>query len=71
MYSYRLRGTIITVGEAFDGTVTLLHQGRGLPYRLLAEGEPAAHRDPEVTAAIMPWRARAQSRKASAVMGGA
>ena len=37
---YRLRGAKVTVCEAFDGTVTLLHEGRSLPYRILQEGEP-------------------------------
>lgn len=41
---YRLRGVTVTltvtVGAAFDGTITLLYQGRALAYRLLAEGSP-------------------------------
>lgn len=37
---YRLRGALVTVCEASDGTVTLLHQGQPLAYRLLTEGEP-------------------------------
>lgn len=36
---YRLRGATITVCEAFNGSVTILYQGRALPYRILAEGE--------------------------------
>ena len=38
---YRLRGAAVTVCEAFDGSVTVLHDGRELPVRLLAEGEEA------------------------------
>ena len=34
----RLRGATITVCEAFDGSIELLHEGRALPYRLLTEG---------------------------------
>jgi transposase len=44
---YQLRKARITLCEAFDGTVTLLHQGRPLPYRLLAAGEPPAPLDDE------------------------
>lgn len=36
---YRLRCTAATVCEAFDGTVTLLHQGRVLTYKLHEVGE--------------------------------
>ena len=35
---YRLRGAQITVCEGFDGSVTLLHKGHTLDYRLLAKG---------------------------------
>ncbi|WP_221913978.1 hypothetical protein [Thiorhodospira sibirica] len=44
---YRLRGATLTVCEAFDGTITLLHQGHIMPYRLLAEGEPPTPLDDE------------------------
>ncbi|MBU2772291.1 transposase, partial [Acidithiobacillus caldus] len=44
---YRLRGAQITVCEAFDGNVTLLHQGKALPYRILNEGEPPIPVDDE------------------------
>lgn len=37
---YRLRGATVTVCEAFDGRCTLLHKGRTLNYRILAQGEP-------------------------------
>lgn len=36
---YRLRGTTVTICEAFDGAVTLLHNGRLLSYRTLHQGE--------------------------------
>lgn len=44
---YRLRGANVTVCAGFDGAVTLLHQGRSLPYRLLAEGEAPIPLDDE------------------------
>jgi hypothetical protein len=44
---YRLRGAAVTVCEAFNHTVTILHQGRSLPYRVLAEGEPPVPLDDE------------------------
>ena len=37
---YTLRRAVITVCEAFDGTLTLLYKGQSLKYRVLAEGEP-------------------------------
>ena len=36
---YRLRGATLTVCEKFDGSVTLLHQGKVLTYRTLQQGE--------------------------------
>ena len=39
---YRLRGAEVTVCKAFDGSVTVLRDGRELPVRLLAAGEEAA-----------------------------
>lgn len=44
---YRLRGAAVTLCEAFDGTVTILHEGRSLPYQILAEGEPPVPLDDE------------------------
>ena len=38
---YRLRGAEVTVCKAFDGSATVLREGRELPVRLLAEGEGA------------------------------
>ena len=36
---YRLRGAEVTACKAFDGSVTVLREGRELPARLLARGE--------------------------------
>ena len=44
---YRLRGAAVTMCEAFNHTVTILYQGRSLPYRVLAEGEPPVPLDDE------------------------
>jgi len=44
---YRLRGHRITLCEAFDGTVTVMHKGRVLDYRILAQGEPPVPLDDE------------------------
>ena len=38
---YRLRGAAVTVCKAFNGSVTVLREGRELPVRLLNEGEEA------------------------------
>jgi len=37
---YRLRGAQLTVCEAFDGSVMVLHEGSQLAYRILEAGEP-------------------------------
>ena len=44
---YRLRGTSVTLCEAFDGSVTVLHKGRTLGYHILATGEHPAPLDDE------------------------
>jgi len=44
---YRLRGATLTVCESFDGSITLLHKGHAMVYRLLAEGEPPVPLDDE------------------------
>lgn len=44
---HRLRKAAVTVCEAFDGNATVLHEGRPLPYQLLAEGEPPIPLDDE------------------------
>ena len=61
---YTLRGAAITVCEAFDGTVTLLHKGRKLAYRLLAEGEaPTPLADEKNVQAIVEQAKVRQARK--------
>jgi hypothetical protein len=37
---YRLRGAGVTLCQHFDGTLTLLHQGQAMAFRVLAEGVP-------------------------------
>lgn len=37
---YRLRGTLVTLCEAFDGSITVLSNGQTLSYRLLEQGQP-------------------------------
>lgn len=44
---YRLRGQTITVCEGFDQTITLLHKGQPLSWRLLAAGEKPVPLDDE------------------------
>ena len=38
---YRLRGAAVTVCKGFDGAATVLHKGRRLDFRVLAEGGEA------------------------------
>ena len=38
---YRLRGAAVTVCKGFDGAASVLHKGRKLAHRVLAEGEAA------------------------------
>lgn len=44
---YRLRGAHVTLCEAFDGSVTVMHKGHVLDYRILVQGEPPASLDDE------------------------
>lgn len=44
---YGLRGASVTICEPFTGPVTILRQGRVLPWRLLAEGEAPIPLDDE------------------------
>ncbi len=46
---YRLRGAAVTVCKAFDGSVTVLREGRKLPVRLLSEDEAAVAVEDEKT----------------------
>lgn len=38
---YRLRGSMVTICEMFNGDVVILHQGQELAYKKLQQGEPA------------------------------
>ena len=49
---YRLRGASVTVCEAFDGSIELLHEGRALAYRLLTEGPAPIPVETEKTLAL-------------------
>ena len=44
---YRLRGAQVTVCDAFGAEVSVLHQGKALDFRILAEGEPPVALDDE------------------------
>ena len=57
---YRLRGAAVTVCKAFDGSVTVLREGRELPVRLLAEGEEAVPVEDEKTVRRRVDRAKAE-----------
>ncbi len=61
---YRLRGARLTLCETFDGTVTVLHKGQTLDYRILATGEPPVPLDDEksVHHTVDQAKARQQSR---------
>ena len=59
---YRLRGAAVTVCKAFDGSVTVLRDGRELPVRLLAEGEEAVPVEDEKTVRRRVDRAKAEQR---------
>ncbi len=59
---YRLRGAAVTVCKGFDGAVTVLRDGRELPVRLLAEGEPPAPVEDEKTVRLRVERAKAEQR---------
>ncbi len=58
---YRLRGAAVTVCQAFDGSVTVLRDGRELPVRLIGEGEAAAVED-EKTVVRRVDRIKAEQR---------
>ena len=58
---YRLRGAQVTVCKAFDGSVTVLRDGRELPVRLLAAGEAVPVED-EKTVVRCVDRAKAEQR---------
>jgi len=56
---YRLRGEQVTVCEAFDGTVSLLHKGCPVSYRILGEGAPPIPLDDEKSIHTTVEQARA------------
>ena len=56
---YRLRGAAVTVCKGFDGTVTVLRDGRELPVRLLGEGEEPLPVEDEKTVRLRVDRAKA------------
>ncbi len=58
---YRLRGAAVTVCQTFDGSVTVLRDGRALPTRLLGEGEAATVED-EKTVVRRVDRIKAEQR---------
>lgn len=57
---YRLRHSAITLCEGFDGSVTLLHEGKSMPYRVLMEGEPPIPLDDEKSLAQTVEQAKAK-----------
>ena len=59
---YRLRGAAVTVCKAFDGSVTVLRDGRELPVRLLAAGEEAAPVEDEKSVRPRVDRAKAEQQ---------
>ena len=59
---YRLRGAEVTVCRAFDGSVTVLREGRELPVRLLGEGEQAVPVEDEKTVARRVDQVKAEQR---------
>ena len=60
---YALRKAAITVCVAFDGTITLLYQGRSLPYRILQQGEPPIPLADEKSIADVVTQARVNQRR--------
>ena len=58
----RLQGAEVTVCRGFDGCVTVLREGRELPVRRLAAGEPAAAVEDEKTVRDRVAQAKAAQR---------
>ena len=58
----RPRGAAVTVCKAFDGSVTVLRDGRELPVRLLARGEEEAPVEDEKSVRPRVDRAKAEQR---------
>lgn len=59
---YRLRGAAVTVCASFDGRITLLRDGKVLPHRLLASGEPPIPLDDEKTVTDRVSQAKAEQQ---------
>ena len=59
---YRLRGAPVTVCDAFDDKVDILHKGRSLAFRVLAEGEAPVALDDEKSVQHTVNEARARQR---------
>ena len=59
---YRLRGAAVTVCKGFDGTVTVLRDGRELPVRLLGEGEAPLPVEDEKSVRLRVDRAKAEQQ---------
>ena len=57
---YRLCGARITVCEAFDGGLTLLHEGRVLDDEILQEGQPPIPLDHEKSVHLTVEQAQAR-----------
>jgi hypothetical protein len=62
-HGYRLRHTKVTVCEAFDGTVTLLHQGQALDYTCWTKGEPSPLADDKEINAVVDRAKNRQKRR--------
>ncbi len=62
---YRLRGAHITLCETFDGAVTVLHQGRVLDHRILAQGDPPVPLDDEKSVHHTVDQAKARQQASS------
>ena len=62
---YRLRGASVTVCEAFDGSIELVHEGQALAYRLLREGPAPIPVETEKTLALRLAAIRQAQRRRS------
>lgn len=60
---YRLRHTRVTVCEGFDGTMTLLHQGKALDYTCWVKGDPPPLADDKQVNAIVDATKVKQDRR--------
>ena len=59
---YRLRGAAVTVCDAFGAGVKVLHQGKALDFRVLAEGEAPVALDDEKSVQHTVDEAKARQR---------